>query len=65
LWSKSKRKIRAELGGQERTTMIKKKGEWWLFRRLWEWQGCVAGENGRSVEMGGACVRWLRKKKIK
>jgi len=45
--------------------MIKKKGEWWLFRRLWEWQGCVAGENGRSVEMGGACVRWLRKKKIK
>ena len=53
LWSKGKIKMRAELGGQERTMMGKKKGEWRLFRGLWEWRGYVAGENGRSVEMGG------------
>ena len=61
LWSKGKIKMRAELGGQEKTAMVKKKGEWRLFRGLWEWRGCVAGENGRFVEMGGR--RNQRKKK--
>ena len=36
LWSKGQRKMRAELGGQERTVMGKKKGKWRLFCLWWE-----------------------------
>jgi len=52
LWSKGQRKMRAELGGQERTAMGKKKGEWRLFVFCQKRGGVVA-----FLGFKGGCCR--------